>query len=128
MKCGDFIKYARYRINIEKQVLGDDAFGGQTAVWQNVNDPAMHYMAWIKPLSTQEQVLNQQLRSKCTHKFIIRYDSKLANTKVTGAYRIVFSGRVYNIEGIKNFDNTMKNYGTIYHEITAIENQAEYDS
>lgn len=128
MKCNDFIKYAKHKITIEKQSIATDQYGGQDITWQNVNLDGSLYWAWIKPLSLNEQVLNLQLRSQVTHKFIIRYDSKLANTKDTASYRIVFEGRVYNIQGIKNLDNIMKNYGKLYHEIDAIENQAEYDS
>ena len=157
MKCNDFIKYARNKIAIERQVLATDAFGGQLQEWENINatadklllesgdflllegggsillestseSTAQNYWAWIKPVTTSEQIVNFQLRSECTHKFIIRYDSKLANTKITGSYRIVFENRIYNIEGIKNFDNTLKNYGTIYQEIMATENEVEYVS
>ena len=121
MKCGEFLKYAKDRVVIQAPALSTDVYGGQTNTWTT----STTVYAWIKPLSTYERTSNLQLQSKATHKFIIRYQSALKDTKTVGAYRITFDSRVYSITGIKNYDATLKNYGTVYQEIQAEDNGAE---
>lgn len=123
MKCGEFLKNAKQKVLVERQVLVADNYGGQTNTWTTVGT----YYAWVRPLSTYESVINQQLRGSTTHKIIIRYVSGLANVKTTSSYRLTLDSRVHNIVGIKNLDGTFKNYGKAFQELLTNENAVELD-
>lgn len=114
----DFAKNARNRVVIQSKSLVKDVHGGSTVTWVEVGT----YWAWLIPLSVREQVDSEQLRSKATHKIIIRYQSALKNTKTTGSYRMTFDGRIYSIVGVKNFDNSLKSYGTEFQELRVEDN------
>lgn len=122
MKCCDFPKMANDKITVRSQTLSDDGYGGQFATWATVGT----YWAWIKPLNVYEAFQQSQLQSTATHKMIIRYNSTFADTKDFAAYSITFDSRIYSIVGIKNFDNTLKNYGSEYQEIMVVDNGPEH--
>ncbi len=117
----DFSRHASNRIVVQRQVLVADLYGGQDNTWTTAGT----YWAWIKPVSTYEQVQNQMLQAGAGHKFIIRFNSALKDIKVTASYRITFDSRVFNIKGIKNFDIDLSSYGNSFQEILAEENGAE---
>ena len=121
MKCGEFLKNARDRIAIQAPSLTGDVYGGQTNTWTT----STTVYAWIKPINAYEKTSNLQLQSTATHKFIIRYQAALKDTKTVGAYRVLFDSRIYSTTGIINYDETLKNYGTVYQVIQAEENGAE---
>jgi len=126
-KCCDFAQEANEIITIRKQILTSDSHGGQTMSWEVVLEP----WTWVKPVSdfnVAEQYKNDQLQATATHKMVIRFDQDFKNVKDFAAYSILFDGRTFNILNIKNFDNTMKNYGEEFQEILAQDNGPEVEA
>jgi SPP1 family predicted phage head-tail adaptor len=118
MKCVDFVSNAKNRALVESQSLTTDELGGHSNVWTTVGT----YWAWVQPLTSREQEINEQLRGKTTHKIIVRYQSGLADVKETASYRIILDNRIHEVRGIKNFDADLKGYGKVYQEILTEEN------
>lgn len=91
IKAGDL----RHQVLIQQQSLVDDGSGGQALTWPDF------YSAWsgIKQLSAGEMYQHERLETQATHKFTMRYDSRLKETM-----RISFRGELYNIKGIDNVE------------------------
>ena len=124
MNCCDFPQLANERIVIRNLVLVTDAYGGQANTWGT----SATVWAWIKPIpdfNVSEQFKSGQLQAKATHKMIIRYNTSYKNIKDFAAYSITFDGRVFDILSIKNFDKTLKNYGTEFQELLTADNGSE---
>ncbi len=124
MKCCDFPKLANHKIVIRSQSLVGDAYGGQVNTWTT----AATVWAWIRPIpdfNVSEQFKSDQLQAIATHKIIIRYNSSFKDIKDFAAYSISFDSRVYNILSLKNFDKTLKNYGTEFQEMLIVDNGPE---
>ena len=77
-----------FPISIERKASTDDGYGGRVNVWTEL----ARTRATIEPLSGREQIMAMRLRNPITHKFRFRYRSG-----ITGADRIVFRGRTFNI-------------------------------
>ena len=69
---------------------------------------------------------SEQLKSKVTDKFVIRYNADFKNTRVTATYIIKFDDRYYDIKGVKNLADDMKAEGYVYQAIKAVENDSLY--
>lgn len=124
MKCCDFPKLANYKIVIRAKSLVTDVYGGQVNTWTTPSS----VWAWIRPIpdfNVSEQFKADQLQAIATHKIIIRYDASFKDIKDFASHSISFDDRVYNILSIKNFDKTLKNYGTEFQEILAVDNGPE---
>ena len=124
MKCCNFPKLANHKIVIRSQSLAGDVYGGQANTWAT----AATVWAWIRPIpdfNVSEQFKSDQLQAIATHKIIIRYNSSFKDIKSFAANSISFDSRVYNILSIKNFDKTLKNYGTEFHEMLIVDNGPE---
>lgn len=121
MACFSFSDEAQDRILIESHTEVADAVGGQTTVYSEQST------VWsvVSPLSDFQRNQSQQLQSMVTHKFIIRYQTALADVKTTAKHRITLDGRLYDIVGIKNVDDDLKRYGKTYQIIMANENGAD---
>ena len=121
MKCGEFVKNARDKVTIQQKVLVADNYGSSTNTWTALLEP----YAWVMPVSTFERIQSEQLRGTTTHKVLIRYDSTLANVKITSGYRLLLDSRIHNIKGLKLLDSTGKNYGKAFIELRTEENETE---
>ena len=123
-KCNNnFARLARNRVLIESQSLVDDGFGGQTNTWTTVGT----YWAWVQPFNGNERYIQEHLQSTVTHKVIVRYQSALADTKITGSYRMTLDMRLHQIEHVMNLDENMKDYGIAYQRLLTNENAGEID-
>jgi len=78
-------------ISIERKTSTDDGYGGRVNVWTEL----ARTRATIEPLSGREQLMAMRLRNPITHRFRFRYRSGL-----TGADRIAFRGRTFNIRSV----------------------------
>lgn len=116
-----FMKEARHRITISTKAEATDDIGGQTVTWTELGT----YWSKIKPMSTYERVQHQTLKSEASHKFTIRYQAGLADISATTKHKITHQSREYAIIGVKNFDKNLKDYGTVYQVIEAVENRSE---
>jgi len=86
MRAGDL----RHLITIQKNTPTADGMGGQTSVWATLTT------AWaaIWPISAREQVANQQIEGRITHKIRIRYQEN-----ITGANRVILRHRCFKLIG-----------------------------
>ncbi len=124
MKCCDFSKLANFKIVIRSQSLAADSYGGQANTWTTPSS----VWAWIRPINISvesEKFIQDQLQTTATHKIIIRYNSSYKDAKSFGPNSITFDSRIFNVLGIKNFDKTLRNYGTEFQEILAVDNGPE---
>jgi len=124
MSCCDFSKMANYRIIIRSPALVADAYGGQANTW--ATDDTV--WAWVKPIpdfNVSEQYKDGQLQAIATHKMIIRYNSSYKSVKDFAPYSISFDSRIFDILSIKNFDKTLKSYGTEFQEMLTVDNGSE---
>lgn len=87
-KCQRF-----FPIAIERKTAVADGYGGRTNTWAELT----RTRATIEPLNGRELMSAQRLRNPITHRFRMRYRSGL-----TGADRIVFRNREFNIRSIIN--------------------------
>ncbi len=80
-----------FPISIERKTSADDGYGGRTNTWTEL----ARTRATIEPLSGSEQLVAMRLRNPITHRFRFRYRSG-----ITGADRIAFRGRTFNIRSV----------------------------
>ena len=82
----------RHRVTIQKQVKTQDALTGEMVVsWADLKQ------AWasLEPLSVREFIASQTTQSKVTARVTMRYDAE-----VNASMRIIYRGKIYNIEGV----------------------------
>lgn len=120
-KCFSFSKEAQHRILIESSTDTGDDYGGHVKAWSEQST----VWAAVMPVSDFIRNQSQQLQAQVSHKFIIFFQSDLADVKVTVKYRITLDTRKYDIVGIKNVDESLKGYGKAYQIITANEAGAD---
>jgi len=115
--CFDFAAEARQRIIIQSDTEASDPYGGESSTWGTQST------VWAKaiPKSDFTRFQSQNLQARVTHNFIIRYQSALADVKETVKHRISLDSRLYDVRGIKNVDETLKNYGKAFQIILADE-------
>lgn len=124
MKCCDFPKKANFKIVIRSLSLVTDVYGGQVNTWTTPSS----VWAWIRPIAdfnVSEQFKQDQLQATATHKIIIRYNTLFKDVKSFASNSILFDSRVFDVISLKNFDKTLKNYGTEFHELLAVDNGPE---
>lgn len=120
-KCFDFPRKAKHRITLQSNNGTSDDYGGTSDNWQGVGDNNGVVYAAVKPASDFTRVQSDQVQSRITHAFIIRYQSALADIKTTSTYRIKLDGRLFDIRAIKNMDDKLEDYGKAYQMILADE-------
>lgn len=120
-KCFDFAREAKHRITIEQNNGTSDDYGGTSDSWDGVGDNSGVVWAAVRPASDFTRVQSDQVQSRITHVFIVRYQSALADIKETAAYRITLDSRVYDIRAVKNMDDELKDYGKAYQILLADE-------
>lgn len=88
-------------VTIQSRSTSIDAIGGQSVTWADVKS----IMVGIRPLYGRELVAAQAYSSEVSHLIRARYDPTLwANPKVAATYRIVYRGRYFNINAMRNVD------------------------
>lgn len=121
MKCGDFLRKARTRVQVQSQSNVTDAYGGRTTAWGTI----LNAYAWVRPASGREVFQTEANESRVTHKIVLRYSSNLNDTATTGSYRVLVGGRVHAVKLVKNLHWNMADYGTYYQELQTEENYPE---
>lgn len=84
------------RITIERRSGGLDAYGQPADSWE----PVATVWASIQPVTTKaipEAMQAMQLVGMVRHTVLVRYRADLAAPSLTDGWRIVHSGRVFNI-------------------------------
>ena len=116
-KCFNFAKSADKRIVIQEPTETVDDYGGQSVTWGAQSTVWAH----IKSATGREVFQSEQLQSRVSHVFTIRYQSDLKDTSVTAKNRISFDGRFFQIRYVRNVSADMKSEGTKYQMIYADE-------
>lgn len=124
-KCIDFSKEAKHRITIQQNSGTVDAYGGTSDSWAGVGNNSGVVWAIVKPASDYTRVQSDQLQTRITHKFTIRYQSAFADLRTFVKHRIVLDSRYYDIRAIKNMDDELKDYGKAYQVILADESGSD---
>ena len=81
----------RRRITIQSRTATLDSFGQQVTTWTNL----VSCWASIEPLSGHELIAAQAVSSELSHTVTIQY-----RTTVTAAMRVLYQGRVLNIQSV----------------------------
>lgn len=85
----------RHRVTIEQVSEDVDSAGGPIKEWTSINT----VWANVRPVRGREFSGAAQVTAEVTHRVFMRY---LAN--LTSADRLVFEGRVFDIESVINID------------------------
>lgn len=115
-----FSSQAKHRIIIQSQALTADSLGGQSISWSTA------YTVWaiMIPKAVKEIFESGQLVSKSTADIVIRYQSGLANTLNGAKYRVSYDGRLWNVLGVLNLADDMKNEGKEFQKLFCVEGDA----
>lgn len=81
----------RHQVQIQQPVTVIDSNGERTETWEHV----AYVWAAVEPLSAKEFMTAQQIQSKVSTRITIRYRDSIDATM-----RIVFRGKLFNIEGV----------------------------
>lgn len=98
------------RIAIQSEVGGTDQDGYAIDGWSTVKN----VWAMVKPLSGREYVQSKTTNSETITRFVIRYTKGL-----TTKMRIVYGGRVFQIDSILNDDEQNKTLTLIGIEVVS---------
>ena len=79
----------RRRITVQSRSTALDSYGQQVITWSDV----LSCWASIEPLSGRELIAAQAVSSELSHTVTIQY-----RTTVTAAMRVLYQGRVFNIQ------------------------------
>jgi SPP1 family predicted phage head-tail adaptor len=123
-----FFQNAKHTIEIQSNVTTQDADGFISSEWQTIHT----LRAAIKPLSNTksglENVSGGQNKSIATHIILIRYQEDLKSTKLAGACRVAYDGRLMNVLYLNNLAIDMKNEGKFYQQLMCEENSGGVES
>lgn len=82
----------RHRITLQKPVKVQDTTSGEMIdTWQDVSN----LWAEVSPLSAREFVAAQAMQNAVTTRIKIRH-----RQDISAKYRILFRGKIYNVEGV----------------------------
>ena len=88
------------RITLQQRTLAQDATGGQLATWTDVAT----VWAEVVPLSGRELIAAQAVASETSHQITLRWQPVFADPKTVAALRVVYNGRLFNINAAINED------------------------
>jgi len=83
----------RHRVTFQNRVTTKDAFGQLTESWSDL------FTVWasVEPISGRELLAAQQTLGEITHRIRTRY-----RDGITAATRVLFNGRIFDIESSIN--------------------------
>ena len=88
----------RQRILLQTRGLSVDSFGQQVTTWTD----AFSIWAAIEPLSARELFAAQAVQSEVSHRITVRYRAEFATPTAVAAMRVMFAGRIFNIQSAIN--------------------------
>lgn len=83
----------RHRVTLQNRTSSKDEFGQLVETWTDL------YVAWasVEPISGRELLSSQQTLGEVTHRIRTRY-----RAGISVATRILFNGRIFDIESVIN--------------------------
>lgn len=85
----------RERIELQRVELVADDYGGSTEAWQTVAT----VFARIEPIKSSDEIIGSGIRATEAILAHIRHDDRVATD-----WRILWRGKAYEIDGIRNLD------------------------
>lgn len=118
----DFVNEADKKVDLYSYTTTISDTGGENVTWALLGS----YWAAIKPASGREVFQYGNLDSRVSHVITIRYQAALKNTASSAKNKIIYDGRTFVINYIKNFDESMKLEGKYYQQLICEENANEF--
>lgn len=95
----------RHRVQLQmKEKVQDPVTGAIESVWQDVST----LWAQVAPLSVREFIAAQAEQGEVTTRITIRY-----RADITRQHRLVYRGKIYNIEGVLPDQKSGREYLTL---------------
>jgi SPP1 family predicted phage head-tail adaptor len=91
----------RRRVVIQSRSSTLDTWGQQVNTWV---DQLTNCPAFIEALDGRERLAAMQISSEISHRITVRYSSLFAVPADVGAWRVTYSGRIFNIHAAMNPD------------------------
>ncbi len=88
----------KYKMTIEEKIVGSDAGGGTTEVWQAITSNPDIYVDIVEITVTEQAKFSQILR-QVTHKIITRYSPEITTNR-----RLTDGVNNFQIKAIENID------------------------
>ena len=96
LRSGSLDRY----VSIQRRSIAQDTFGGQLETWTEIKK----VYASIEALSGNERLAAQSLSTDISHRITVRYDAIFADPKVAATYRVVYLGRIFDVQACLNVD------------------------
>jgi len=96
MKAGQLDK----RVTIQRRSGTLDAYGQPVAGWADVAT----VWANVRPIGTVERLRSMELRTSISHTIAVRYQPVLAHPVESGAWRILYAGRILAVTGSRDLE------------------------
>lgn len=90
------------RVTLQKRNPAQDTFGAQKLEWIE----ACTLWADVQPLSGTKLENAQRVASDVSHSITIRYQKRFTDTREVSNYRGLYNGRIFNILGCYNPDES----------------------
>ncbi|MFZ6726166.1 phage head closure protein [Undibacterium sp. MH2W] len=88
------------RVILQQQNSVDGTAGNPTTVWSTISP----IWAEIEGLTAQQRMVSEAIHTQVSHKITVRYRSEFKNPVAVMSMRIVYGARIFNIQGMINFD------------------------
>lgn len=89
----------RHKIRIEERSNAPDGYGGTESTWVEQRT----VWAQVKPISGVQKMEGMRRQSSISHEITLRASFK-GNRRLTTLNRIVYDGRNFNVEAVRNLD------------------------
>lgn len=90
----------RHRVTIQQRTSTQGGFGEQLKTWTDI----LTCWAHIEALSGSQLARAQSIYTQTTHKVTLRWQRGLNDVKSTGAYRIMYGTRIFDIGADLNIE------------------------
>lgn len=89
-------------VAVQQRSTARDSFGQQVEAWTTIKS----VYAYIEALSGSERAAAQSISTDVSHRFTVRYDAIFPDPRVVATYRIVYAGRIFDINAALNVDES----------------------
>lgn len=124
-KCADvydFVSEATHKVALYNYSTTISSTGGEVLTWALAGT----FWAAIRPTSGREVFQYGNIDSKVSHVITIRFNSDLKNTANAAKYKIIYDGRTFVVNYIKNLDEQLKLEGKHFQQLICEENANEF--
>lgn len=87
-------------ISVQQRTTTQDTFGGLPQSWSEIKQ----VYALVEALSGYEKMAGEAVASGVTHRVTVRYDPIFDDPKIVATYRVVYKGRIFDVQASMNID------------------------